>query len=157
MEIRMNDNGWVFEDMDPLIIELLRGLPSCAAPDDEAAYQRIFSTPTGGDNAEADQDWREHVEPEMRELFKTHVGVAAADLAAMRWNGEAFTLSIATENSRAWIHTLNQARLALGARHGVTDDDTAGHRRHNGAKGFAIMQIDFYGMLLGLLLGRTEL
>ncbi len=157
MEIQVSEEGWVFAEMEPLIVELLRGLPACADPDDEASRRRIFSTPTAGDDPQADSEWREEVEPEMRELFQTHVEVVAADLAAIRQNGDAFTLSIHAKNSRAWIHTLNQARLALGARHGVTDDDTAGRRRPRGPKAFAIMQIDFYAMLLSMLLERTEL
>jgi len=157
MEIRTSEAEWEFADMDPLIVELLRGLPACADPDDEVSRKRIFSTPTAGGDPQADSEWREEVEPEMREFFQTHVDVVAADVAAIRQNGEAFTLNIPAANGRAWIHTLNQARLALGARHGVTDDDTAGRRRHRGPKAFAIMQIDFYGMLLSLLLSRTEL
>ena len=157
MEIRTNGDGWVFEDMDPIIIELLRLLPTCAAPDDEAARKRIFSAPSGGNDAEADLDWSENVEPGLRDLFKSHVDVVAADLGAIQRQGDTFTLGIAAGHARAWIHTLNQARLALGARHGVTDEDAAGRRRHSGAKGFAMMQIDFYAMLLGMMLSRTEL
>ncbi len=157
MEIRTTDEGWVFEDMDGLIVELLRNLATCAAPEDEAARWRIFTTPTAGADAEADRDWRENVEPELGELFKSHVDVVTADLAAIQQKDDAFALNIRAENTRAWIHTLNQARLALGARHGVTDDDTNGRRRHSGAKAFALMQIDFYGMLLSMLLTRTEL
>ncbi len=157
MEIHVSERGFVFAEMESLIAELLRGLPACADPDDEASRQRIFSTPTGGADAEADREWREEVEPDLRELFQSHVDVVAADVAAIRQSGERFTLSISAENSRAWIHTLNQARLALGARHGVTDDDTAGHRRPRGPKAFAMMQIDFYGMLLSAILERTEL
>jgi len=157
MEIQASEKGWVFADMEPLIVELLRGLPACADPDDEASRARIFSAPTAGDDPEADSEWREENEPELHELFQTHVDVVAADLAAIRQKGDAFTLTIPAANSRAWIHTLNQARLALGARHGITEDDTAGRRRHRGAKAFAVMQIDFYGMLLSMLLSQTEL
>ena len=157
MEIQIGESGWVFAEMEPLIVELLRALPACADPGDEAARRRIFSSPTAGADAEADREWREDVEPEMRALFQSHVEVAAADLAGIRQTGDTFTLGIPAKNSRAWIHTLNQARLALGARHGVTDEDTAGRRRPRGAKAFAIMQIDFYAMLLSTLLDRTEL
>ena len=157
MEIQISETGWVFADMEDLIVELLRGLPACADPDDRASQRRIFSSPTGGADVEADREWSEEIEPEMRELFQSHVDVVAADLAAMQQAGDAFTLSIPAKNSRAWIHTLNQARLALGARHGLTDDDTAGRRRPRGPKAFAVMQIDFYGMLLSALLERTEL
>ena len=158
MEVRSSEQGWIFEDIDPLIGELLRGLPGCAAADEEPARRRIFSSPTAGADPEADQEWHENVVPEMRELFQSHVDVVAGDLAAMTEREDSFTLNIPVENARAWIHTLNQARLALAAKHGVTDDDTAGRRkRHTSAKAFALMQIDFYAMLLSLLLGQTEL
>jgi Domain of unknown function (DUF2017) len=157
MEIRTTDDGWVFEDMDPLIVDLLRSLPASAAPDDDAARKRIFGSLTGGADPQADSEWREDVEPELHELFQSHLDVVSSDLATIQVEDDEFTLKIAFENGRAWIHTLNQARLALGARHGVTEDDTAGRRRHSGAKRFAIMQIDFYGMLLSLLLAHTEI
>ena len=157
MEIQVSERGWLFAEMEALIVELLRGLAACADPDDEASRRRIFSSPTGGADAKADREWREEIEPEMRELFQSHVDVVAADVAAIRQEGDRFALTIPAKNARAWIHTLNQARLALGARHGVTDDDTAGRRRPRGPKAFAIMQIDFYGMLLSALLEHTEL
>ena len=157
MEIQVSERGWLFAEMEALIVELLRGLAACADPDDEASRHRIFSSPTGGADAKADREWREEIEPEMRELFQSHVDVVAADVAAIQQEGDSFALAIPAKNARAWIHTLNQARLALGARHGVTDDDTAGRRRPRGPKAFAIMQIDFYGMLLSALLEHTEL
>ena len=153
----MREGGWVFAEMEPLIVELLQGLPACADPGDDAARGRIFSAPTAGADPQADREWSEEVEPEMRELFNSHVEVVAADLAAIIQVGKKSTLGIPEGHARAWIHTLNQARLALGARHGVTDDDTAGRRQPRGPKAFAIMQIDFYGMLLSMLLDRTEL
>jgi hypothetical protein len=159
MEIHANDEGWEFSEMDPFALMLLRVLPECAAPDDDAARKRIFSAPTGGRDAddEANDEWREYVEPDLRELFKSHTDVVAADLAAMEGKGEAPVLCIPADHARAWIHTLNQARLALGARHDVTEEDTAGRTQPSGEKAFALMQIDFYASLLGLFLSRTEL
>ncbi len=157
MEVRTTDDGWVFEDMDPLIVDLLRELPACAATDDDAARKRIFGSLTGGADPQADSEWAEEIEPELHELFQSHLDIVSSDIATIHREGDEFTLKLGLENARAWVHTLNQARLALGARHGVTEDDTAGRRRHSGAKRFAIMQIDFYGMLLSLLLPRTEI
>lgn len=157
MEVRNDDEGWVFREIDPLICELLRILPDCAAPDDDAARKRIFTTPTAGEDTAADEDWHEYIEPELRKLFKSHTDIAAADIATMDRQGDLFTLTISLANARAWIHTLNQARLALAARHGLTEADTEGRNRLDGEKGFAVMQIDFYAMLLSLLLSRTEL
>lgn len=160
MEIQSSDEGWVFSEMDSFIAELFRMLPDSAAPDDEAARKRIFSAPTRGRDVAAanlDKDWREYVEPDLRELFKTHVDIAVADLALLEGGEESFTLRIPAKNARAWIHTLNQARLALGARQGVTEDDIEDRQPKNAAEGFALMQIDFYGTILSLLLSRTEL
>lgn len=159
MQIGNSDEGWEFTGMDPMVLELLRILPLCAEPDDDAARKRIFSPPTvqPDADAEANAEWSEYVEPGLRELFKSHTDIVAADLAAMKGEGEAAILRIPAEHGRAWIHTFNQARLALGARHDVTEDDTAGRTEPDGEKAFALMQIDFYGTLLGLILSRTEL
>ncbi|MEQ1853077.1 MAG: DUF2017 family protein [Chthoniobacteraceae bacterium] len=158
MQIRWDEEGWYFEQMDSFPAGLLRELPACAVPDDEAARERIFSSPTGGADATADQEWSENVVPDLAALFQSHVDVVIGDLAEMKTEGEASSVHVPVVHARAWIHTLNQARLALGARHGVTDDDTAGRRRtRSRTKAHGLMQIDFYGMLLGLILAHTEI
>ena len=158
MQIRWDEEGWHFEEMDPFEIGLLRELPASALLDDEAARERILSSPTHGADAEADQEWREHVVPGLAELFRSNVDVVVDDLAAMRTHGEESSVHIPAKNARAWIHTLNQARLALGAMHGVTEADIEGRRRtRSRAKAKALMQIEVYGMLLGLLLAHTEI
>lgn len=155
----MTDDGWVFEDIDPFIGDLLRALPKCAEADSDSVRSRIFPAPTGGSDPAEDQDWREHVEPGLRELFQSHLDVVAADLATMRDEGQTWRLNVSAAHGPAWLHTLNQARLALGALHGVTEDDTSGRRRKRptSEKAFALMQIDFYGMIQSLLLAQTEL
>ena len=158
MEVHRNEEGWHFEEMDSFVADLLRELPGCAVLDDDKATERIFSSPTHGEDKEADQEWRENVEPEMRELFQSHIDVVVGDLARMKVEGENSSIRIPKENVRAWIHTLNQARLALGAKHGITENDVEGRRKpRTNAKTFALMQIDFYGMLLSVLLRHTEL
>ena len=158
MEIRWNTDEWCFEEMDPFVCELLRALPSCALPDDDAAHERIFSSPTQGADKESDQEWRENVIPELREHFQAHVDAVISNLNAMTTEGELSAVRIPAANALAWIHTLNQARLALGARHGITGSDIEGRRKpRSSAKAHALMQIDFYGTLLGLLLARTEI
>lgn len=158
MEIRWDEDGWHFEEMDSLVLDLLGQLPGCALTEDEAAEARIFSSPTAGADAQEDEDWRENVMPELRELFQSHVDTVRGDLAHLKTEGETSSLHIPVANALAWIHTLNQARLALGAKHGVTEDDIEARRKVRGnAKAYALLQIDFYGMLLGLILSRTEL
>jgi hypothetical protein len=126
--------------------------------DDDKARRRICSSPTHGADGEADQDWRENVEPDMRELFQSHVDVVVGDLAGMKVDGESSAVRIPLGNARGWIHALNQARLALAAKHDVTESDTKGRRKARAdRKMVAMMQIDFYGMLLSLLLQHTEI
>ncbi len=157
MEIRNETDGWVFEEIDPFIIDLLRVIPECASTDDEAARKRIFSSLTDGEDTAADEDWREYVEPDLRELFKSHTDIVAADLRTMRTDSENATLRIPLSNARAWIHTLNQARLSLAARHGVDESESENLASLSGPKGFILMQLDFYGTILSFLLTRTEL
>ena len=158
MELRWDDDGWHFEQMDSLVTELLGHVPSCAMLQDDAAEARIFTSPTGGADTEEDQDWRENVVPELRELFQSHVDVVRADLTRMKTEGGTSALHIPAGNGRAWIHTLNQARLALGAKHGIIEEEIEARRKVHGVdKSYALLQIDFYGMLLGLILSRTEL
>jgi len=157
MEIHSDDDGWVFDEIDPLIADLLRILPASASVEDDAARSRVFSAPTAGEDKSADDDWREYVEPGLRELFQSHTDTVATDLATMKTDAGNCSLRIPMEHGRAWIHTLNQARLALGARHEVVEGDSNSRRQHSGEKSFALMQIDFYAMLLSLLLRRTEL
>jgi hypothetical protein len=158
MHVHRDEEAWHFEGMDPFVVELLRELPGCAMMDDDKARRRICSSPTHGADQEADQEWRENVEPELRELFQSHVDVVVSDLAAMKTEGESSSIQIPAANARAWVHTLNQARLALGAKHDFTESELQGRRKaRTNAKLFAVMQIDFYGMLLSLLLRHTEL
>jgi hypothetical protein len=158
MNFLWEDESVVFSDLDDFWSELLRRLPESAAPDDEPARKRLFGAPTGGKDPEADAEWAEVVEPELRELFQTHIDVVAGDLQTMVEVDEGNSLRIPADHLPAWIHTLNQARLAIGARNGVTEDDMEGRRAfETQEKGFAMLQIEVYGLLLGIMLRNTEL
>jgi len=137
---------------------MFRRLPGCAATDDDATGKRIFSTLTGGADLEADAEWKEVVEPGQRELYESHVDIVRKDVATMKPGEEGEQLTFPLEHGRAWIHTLNQARLALGARHDVTEDDMQGNRElKDDETATAIMQIEFFGLVMGVLLHRVEL
>ena len=158
MNFLWEDEHVVFTDLDDFWSELLRRLPESAAPEDEPARKRLFGSPTAGKDREADEEWAEVVEPELREAFQSHVDVVAADLRTMIEADEGSTLRIPADHLRAWVHTLNQARLAIGARNGITEDDMEGRRAfETQEKGFAMLQIEVYGLLLGMMLRHTEL
>ncbi len=158
MNFLWEDGNVVLSDLDDFWSELLRRLPESAAPEDEPARKRLFGSPTGGKDPDADEEWAEVVEPELREAFQSHIDVVSGDLQTMIDVEGGATLRIPADHLRAWVHALNQARLAIGARNGVTEDDMEGRRAfETQEKGFAMLQIEVYGLLLGIMLRHTEL
>jgi hypothetical protein len=158
MNIQWQDGDVLFGDLDEFLSELFLSLPACAAAEDEAARKRIYGTVTGGADPEADSEWQEVVEPELRELFQSHIDVVSGDLKLMEEKDGAHALLVPGEHLEAWAHTLNQARLALGARYDITEEDMEGRRKIDGPeKGFALFQIEIYGLVLSFLLRHMEL
>jgi hypothetical protein len=157
MNIQWQDGDVLFGDLDEFLSELFLRLPEFAGAEDEAARKRLYGGATGGADPEADSEWHEVVEPELRELFQSHIDVVSADLKLMENKDDLHVLRVPGEHLDAWVHTLNQARLALGARHDVTEEDMEGHREIDGPeKGFALFQIEIYGLVLSFLLRHME-
>jgi hypothetical protein len=158
MNFQWEDGDVVFGELDEFWTELLRRLPESAAVYDEAAQRRLFGGPTGGNDPEADADWKDVVEPELRELFDSHIDVVERDLQNLRQLDGESSLRVPADHLRAWVHTLNQARLAIGARNGITEEDMEGRRAFDTQeKGFAMLQIEVYGLVLGFLLRHLDL
>jgi hypothetical protein len=158
MNIQWQEGDVLFGDLDEFLSELFLGLPACAGAEDEAARKRLYGGSTGGADPEADSEWREVVEPELRELFQSHIDVVSADLKRMEEKDGANSLQVPGEHLEAWVHTLNQARLALGARYDINEEDMEGRRKIDGPeKGFALFQIEIYGLVLSFLLRHMEL
>lgn len=144
MKVRRQQEGQpavVFEEVEPFFVELLRRLPDDANPGDHpAARDRLFSDPTGPaeDGDDFNSDWREFVQPELRDLFRSAREIVAEDLGALPRGGfeikrdstqtiqfdpVAFApgesgFTIPDRHSEAWLSVLNQARLVLAARRG---------------------------------------
>ena len=162
MEItRIDGNALRISQLDPLLRELLERIVSSADPSgSEAAQERLFSKPTE-DAGEAGfaEDWREYVAPELRQLFQSSLEVIAGDLGAMQ-PGEAegeSVLTIPLGHLENWIHGLNQARLALAARHSITEDDMDRILPLSGdPHALALLQIRFYGILQELFLQEVD-
>jgi hypothetical protein len=158
MNFQWQGNGVVLGDLDEFLWELIRKLPACATVEDEPVRKRLFGSPTAGADPVADEEWTEVVEPELRELFESHVNVVSEDLNRMEEIDGEHTVRVPQEHLHAWIHTLNQARLALGARHDITEDDMEGRRLlEDENKGYAMLQIEIYGAILGILLHHFDL
>lgn len=158
MNILLEDGEVVFGELDEFLGNLIQRLPECAESESEAARKRLFGPPTAGRDPEADEDWREVVEPEMRELFQSHIDIVTEDLQGLEKHDGEHVLRVPVEHLPAWVHTLNQARLALGAEYDVTEEDMSGHNLllTDQSKGFALLQIEVYGLILGVLLRHME-
>ena len=142
-------------EIDEFAAMIIRELPGLASSTDERAEARVFQTPTDGKDEDLDEEWKDTVEPEMRELFADAMDLVIQDLAKLKENEEGeLRLQIPAKHVDAWIHTLNRARLNLGAEWDVTEEDmnyTRTSESQDPERPMAILKIDFYGMLLSFL------
>lgn len=147
--------------LDPLLADLLRQIPASADPgDNENARARLFSSPTHDlEEIEMLEDWREYVAPELAQLFQSSIEVVAADLQRLHVdpkNGNA-SLSLTLDRLESWVHGLNQARLALVARHEFAEDEMEKFLPLTGGeRPLALLQVRFYGILQELFLRELD-
>ncbi|HEV7867689.1 MAG TPA: DUF2017 family protein [Chthoniobacteraceae bacterium] len=116
---RIDENTIALEEVDPFCADLLEQIVPNADPgDDPAARNRIYSSPTHGADPEADDEWKEYVEPELRILFRDALEVVRSDLENLSPPEPALVrhLHLPLDHLEAWIHALNQARLVLSTR-----------------------------------------
>jgi hypothetical protein len=147
--------------LDEILSELLRRIPQSADPGDNAAARaRLFSAPSHEQTeSELVEDWRQYVEPELRRLFLTTLEVIEGDLQNLHidnGSGEA-SLAIPVRHLERWVHGLNQARLALAARHDFSEREMERLLPPgNDPRAEALLQVRFYGLLQELFLRELE-
>jgi hypothetical protein len=158
---RPDEKTVLLSRLDRLLSDLLRRVPESANPgDNAAARERLFSPPTH-DRKEKDMlsDWRDYVEPELAKLFLSSIEVIERDLKKLRVDkvtGEA-ALSLPASHLEAWIHGLNQARLALAARHNFAEQDMERSLPLGGdPRALALLQVRFYGIVQELFLRELD-
>jgi hypothetical protein len=165
MKIVLIDNQTIaIGPIDLFCCELIRQIRISAEPGgDAAARERLFPGPTAGGDDSAEEDWREYVHPELERLFASHLDIIERDLdgfpeetvptATEEEGGVSFVsdehiLRIPLIHLDAWIHGLNQARLAIAARHNFTEKDMDEDIPLEGdGRALALFQIHFYGVL----------
>jgi hypothetical protein len=99
---------------DPLAAAV--GIGTATKPPDDTALARLF--PDGyTDDPEASADFRRYTEPGLRDAKRE---AARTALATLGEPGEKRIL--AAEESEAWLRALNDTRLVLGERLGITED-----------------------------------
>lgn len=104
-------------DEDPLV--RLVGLDPEAERPADPALARLFPD-AYLDDAESAAQFRRFTERSLRETKLAHVATA---LETLRRSGEKVTLS--ADEASAWLGALNDVRLALGTRLGVTEEGMA--------------------------------
>jgi hypothetical protein len=134
---------------EPALVLLRLIVPSADPEDDPNALDRLYSSPTGGEDEAFDREWRELVTSDLQDEFTAAQEVVLKDIASItRQPGmEGEQIRIPREHLDAWINTLNQARLTLAARHQFTEREMESSPRESDPNAFVLMQVHFYGLL----------
>jgi hypothetical protein len=99
---------------DPLAAAV--GIGTATKVPEDSALARLF--PDGyTDDPEASADFRRYTEPGLRDAKRTAARTALATL-----DGSGAKRVLSAEESEAWLRTLNDTRLVLGERLGITED-----------------------------------
>lgn len=123
----------------------------------KAAQERLASSPTAGAEPGLDEDWKEHVLPELQTLFASAVEIVRFDLVGT-WvsPGPDARVRVPVAHVEAWLIALNQARLALAARHHLTEA-TMTQRPPEDLQPATLARlfVDFFGGLQQLLIDAS--
>lgn len=158
MEICRRDGDVEISDLDPFLAELLRQIPASADPEGmPAAERRLFMAPADPAEKELCKEWKIYVEPELRRLFRSATETVAEDLKQLGGREKSFanrTLRIPSKHMDAWLNALNQARLALAAKHNFTDGELGDHNRSpvGSRRDLSLFQVNFYGFIQEFIL-----
>lgn len=149
---RIDEQTIAIGPLDLFSTELLHQIHLSVDPDGSPEVRgRLYPSPTKGADADFDNDWKEFVEPDLKDMFATSIEVIEQDIAEFppaRPAADHHTLHLPIKNLEAWIHGLNQARLALAARYGFTEKEMDGPFPDGGdMKALALFQVHFYGWL----------
>jgi hypothetical protein len=121
-----HEDGVVFEDLAPFYVVVLMEVPELLAPDaPDEVKRRLYPMPS--DDADAQEEWRRLVHPELFALIASARDIMRRDLSALEQRREpgampAWRVEIPAAHVEAWISGLNAARLALGARFGIESE-----------------------------------
>jgi hypothetical protein len=147
---RADQEAMAFSDFNPLTRNLLHRIVASADPEDHPdVLGRLYSTPTAGKEPEFDEEWQELVGRDLRDHFEGAIEVVRRDLTRLSPEesraDEVFRIPIS--HLESWVNALNQARLAIAARHGFTERELEGVPPENHPHTLPLFQMHFYGLL----------
>ena len=153
MQISRTEDALVLAGLDLFLAELLRQIPASADPaDNAAARERLLSKPYS-DDARLNEEWEEYVQPDLLQHFQDANETVKDDLACIESGDESdsdgYRLSIPRPHFERWLNSLNQARLALAARHEFSDKELERDLSMalDNARDLGLFQIHFYGLI----------
>ena len=159
VEVTRTGDGLRLARLDLFFVELLRQIPVSADPgDSDAARERIYPAVTNDPRgAEANEDWRTYVHPELKQIFTTASETVREDLEAFEQldeTNENWAFEIPADHFDKWINVLNQARLALAARFEFEEKEMGenGPGTIESVRDLSLFQVHFYGFLQECLL-----
>jgi len=145
----------------PVELELLRGLPDqlqavLDGPADDPARSRLFPRAYLDPTAETeDEQWQELVHPELLRERAEQLTTITASFGRAEAAGEWQEIALEPDDVQAWLGVLNDLRLVLGARLGVTADPRRVDPEDPQAPAFAVydwltgLEADLVDQLLG--------
>jgi len=112
----------------PEELSLLAGLPDVLrgvfdAPEGDAAGNRLFPQAQLEPTAEEAEEWRAMVHPDLLRQRLDALELLAASLARATENKEWREIALTPDDVQAWLGVLNDTRLVLGTRLGVTEEE----------------------------------
>lgn len=153
---RYSSDAFELCDIHPLFAEMLAELPRAASRHD-GARSRLYPDPIGSDSADAIgedlEDWREHVHPELEQLFAGSREKVSADLGGFGAKSGSLRCVIPRENIDAWLNALNQARLVIVEENKFCERELSGAEPPDLStrRGLSLLKVHFYAHLQELL------
>jgi hypothetical protein len=149
------DGSLVLDNIDENIAVLLQMIGPSADPDGNTdVTDRLYSSPTGGREPEFEEEWREYVTSDLEKQFGLAQDAVRQDLAKLAVDPETGVgeVRIPADHLEQWINAVNQARLAIAARHHFTEREMDDDLEIGDAGFFPRFQLRIYGMLLETLI-----
>lgn len=151
MEIEVLEDGTTeFRKVPEFLMEMLREVPAAAGSGDPRVEARFFPPPVpAGSEDGLEEDWAAYVQPELQATFLESREVIAADLRGARKAGKSWTIRIPLHHADAWLHALNQARIAIAASNDFSEEDLSAELPVEVAtdRDRSLLRMHFYGMV----------
>jgi hypothetical protein len=126
---RRGDGDALVLSLSPEEAQFLAGLPGelrvvFEGPLDDPAGQRLFPSPYLDPTEEqAESEWQAMVVPDLLRQRLDALERVTASLGRARREGDWMEVELAGDDVQAWLSVLNDTRLVLGSRLGVSEDD----------------------------------